>query len=260
MSDHTNTHLEPCPFCGVIPVMPAAKSGVWRDHYRVKCGTDNCYGNSAGISAANAMAAAEFWNSRASVAAPQGDAPCKPLGYIYERPVEQRWCITHNQPMNRCAPSPVSPSLVEEVAAGEQHHKHCSSWTVTTSGQKKPCDCVCQCGHTMFEHIRPGEHYWYEDCAVDGCPCMKFAAATPVSLSDAVRKAAEEIAARPSKMPPEAPLSRMKAAFQLDCIEIAAIISRHFTATVVVGEGDEQRLPIEDLERDHFRDHPPEDD
>jgi len=65
------------------------------------------------------------------------------------------------------------------VPAGDAaHHKHCSSWTVTTSGEKKPCDCVCQCSHSMFQHIRPGEHYWYEDCAVDGCPCMKFAAAT----------------------------------------------------------------------------------
>lgn len=64
------------------------------------------------------------------------------------------------------------------VVATQHHHKHCSSWTVTTSGDKKPCDCVCACGHSMYEHIRPGEHYWYEDCAVDGCPCMKFSAPT----------------------------------------------------------------------------------
>lgn len=61
------------------------------------------------------------------------------------------------------------------VPAEQKHHKHCSSWTVNTSGERQPCDCVCECRHTMFEHIRPGEHYWYEDCAVEGCPCMKFA-------------------------------------------------------------------------------------
>lgn len=64
-------------------------------------------------------------------------------------------------------------------ATGERHHKHCSSWTVTLEGQKKPCDCVCACSHPMGQHIRPGEHYWYEDCAVDGCPCLKFTATTP---------------------------------------------------------------------------------
>lgn len=63
------------------------------------------------------------------------------------------------------------------------HHKHCSIWTVTTSGEKRPCDCVCQCTHSMFQHVRPGEHYWYEDCAVDDCPCMKFVAA-PVATDD----------------------------------------------------------------------------
>lgn len=60
-----------------------------------------------------------------------------------------------------------------------KHHKHCSSWTLNTSGEKQPCDCVCECNHSMFEHVRPGEHYWYEDCAVEGCRYTKFTAAVP---------------------------------------------------------------------------------
>lgn len=35
-----------------------------------------------------------------SAAAP---APCQVLGYIYDRPKDQRWCVTHNQLMSKCA-------------------------------------------------------------------------------------------------------------------------------------------------------------
>jgi hypothetical protein len=62
------------------------------------------------------------------------------------------------------------------------------------------------------------------------CSC---GAATIVDPS-AVAIAAREIAARPSNMPPSAPLSRMKAAFELDCIQIAAIITKHFPSAVSV--------------------------
>lgn len=89
-----------------------------------------------------------------------------------------------------------------------RHHKHCSSWTVTTSGEKKPCDCVCECGHSMFQHIRPGEHYWYEDCAQEGCACIKFNAASlqpPSSeAADVARKVVEQwVHESPYDFPPD---------------------------------------------------------
>lgn len=80
------------------------------------------------------------------------------------------------------AAATTSPEI--PVGGEAQHHKHCSIWTVTTSGARRPCDCVCECTHSMFQHIRPGEHAWYEDCAVDDCSCMKFTAAPVTGTGD----------------------------------------------------------------------------
>lgn len=56
--------LEACPWCAVVPPVPVARPGVWRKHYRVQCGTLNCYSNSDGVSFDTVGAAIAFWNTR----------------------------------------------------------------------------------------------------------------------------------------------------------------------------------------------------
>lgn len=77
----------------------------------------------------SAEEAARIWNEFVSAPiAPVVDekvsGACRPLGYIYERPPEQQWCVTHNQPMNRC-PLPATAPVLASPEVGNNLLKAC---------------------------------------------------------------------------------------------------------------------------------------
>ena len=85
------------------------------------------------------------------------------------------------------------------LTALAQHHKLCSAWTVDTGGQRKPCDCMCRCGHRMGEHARRGDDSWFEECA-NRCGCSMFNAATSSTV--------DQSPASPSPIPEQEPRCR----------------------------------------------------
>ena len=247
--------LEPCPFCGVVPMLPTGRQGVWRVHYRVTCGTDNCYGNSAGISAPDANAAIKFWNTRR---APGEDGRpivdvAKQHDFIQIKGSDRcglRGCVLgvleHSwiPPSTSLFPSPAEPELwtqgnraeairllreLRETTDPAEIQRQKDSWA-----QLETALCVAPLKSE-------GE---YEKCPACGeVDCFDHALRTttpPDTPSDAARAAAEDIWARINAALVASIPADLKQAFGDEVVvqigqgaipKIAAIITRHFAAT-----------------------------
>lgn len=182
--------LEACPFCGQEPIVTGDVEFSWR----VECDWLACGVRPKTLDTYRTRGfAVEAWNARVSASvAPTVDAISRAdvVARCKELEVKFNWQETGAVITGLRQFVESLPAAASLAAKQVKHHKHCSSWTVTTSGDKKPCDCVCECNHSMAEHIRRGEHSWYEECVTDVCPCVKFVAAAKPS---GAREVAEEI-------------------------------------------------------------------
>ena len=173
----TKEALEPCPWCNQPPKLIKIEGSLTNPEL-VSCRTDHC-------PMTLAMTPRE-WNARVSAPiAPVVDdhediawerqTTINAIAYefmkLFGATVKDGWTHDEMQPLFDAAREIITrtfPVLTELYAAApaatvapqqSTHHKHCPSWTVNTSGERQLCDCVCECTHSMFQHIGPGVHY-----------------------------------------------------------------------------------------------------
>lgn len=226
MSDHTNTQLEPCPHFHAWNYDPATVvrgqpvKPLEGGHMKcMDCG--EVFAPEQPRAAPQGDAIRELvttWRARADAMGPEVNRTWDDDGALKIRTIR---ALADELD---AALTAVSPSQkVEEVAAGEQ-----GLTAITATTPIKPLVCI-KCGHDEWS--------MHDGVCACGCVCEFTIAATPIPPPDAVRKAAEEIAANYEVHRDRCQSNERYPSPPCDCgvIDVlAAIISRHLTATVVV--------------------------
>lgn len=217
MSSNTDSKqdeaLKPCPFDGGDEVVISSSSS---DGPCVHCFFCDAY-----IFGDTVAECVEKWNTRrASIVTVQGDARCPSCGgaideHLYISPSgDKDWKCLDEQDAVQCSRASVAVPPNELLTIPDK-----IAMNPTVAARYSISD--KRVGDVEYVRVGTGDATWID-------------------------AAAREIASRPSNMPPEAPLSRMKAAFRLDCIQITAIITKHLAAAV------SSPLPAEPVQPHYF--------